>query len=86
MLIAIMMIFSFTACGKENDGTGYLFRYDLSSDPQNLDPQVATDTSSLIVIRNIYSGLFTLSETGAIENSLALDYTISDDGLAICKA
>lgn len=81
MLIAIMMIFSFTACGKENDGTGYLFRYDLSSDPQNLDPQVATDTSSLIVIRNIYSGLFTLSETGAIENSLALDYTISDDGL-----
>jgi len=81
MLIALMTIFSFTACGKENDGTGYLFRYDLSSDPQNLDPQVAVDTSSLIVIRNIYSGLFTLSETGAIENSLALDYTISDDGL-----
>lgn len=72
---------SFTACGKENDGTGYLFRHDLSSDPQNLDPQVAVDTSSLIVIRNIYTGLFTISETGSVENALALDYTISDDGL-----
>lgn len=80
ILFAVMLL-SFTACGKNKDGTGYLFRYDLSADPKNLDPQVAVDTASLIVIRNIYTGLFTVSENGAIENALALDYIVSDDGL-----
>ena len=80
-MLSVMIFLSFTACGKENDGTGYLFRHDLYADPQNLDPQVAVDTASLIVIRNIYTGLFTVSETGSVENALAVDYTISDNGL-----
>ncbi len=82
ILLAVLMIASclLTACSDE-DGSGHTFRYTLLSDPQNLDPQMAEDLSSLNVISNIYTGLLRQTQTGGIECDACESYTVSADGL-----
>ena len=78
MILNILAIF--TGC-EEDDGSGHTFKYNLSSNPQNLDPQLASDESSIMVIENIMSGLVKKSSDGSIQPDAAKSYTISDDGL-----
>lgn len=78
MILNILAIF--TGC-EEDDGSGHTFKYNLSSNPQNLDPQLASDESSIMVIENIMSGLVKKSSDGSIQPDAARSYTISDDGL-----
>lgn len=66
---------------KEDDGSGYLFRCSIEGNPENLDPQLAQDKSSLTVIANMFSGLMRYNEQGQLEKACAKDYTISDDKL-----
>lgn len=84
ILITAVMILNvltiFTGC-EEDDGSGHTFKYDLSSNPQNLDPQLASDESSIMVIENIMSGLVKKGSDGSIQPDAAKSYTISDDGL-----
>lgn len=72
-----------TACGSDddNDGSGEMFDVALYKNPQNLDPQYASDVSSITVISNMFSGLLALDADGAIVNDNAESYDISDDGL-----
>ena len=85
-IIAIFMtlciLFALTSCSK-SDGTNVLFKYALESNPKNLDPQLATDSSSLMVIENLYEGLIRKAENGKLENGVADSYTVSEDGLII---
>ncbi len=78
MILNILTIF--TGC-EEDDGSGHTFKYNLSSNPQNLDPQLASDESSIMVIDNIMSGLVKKGADGSIQPDAAKSYTISDDGL-----
>lgn len=78
MILNILAIF--TGC-EEDDGSGHTFKYNLSSNPQNLDPQLASDESSIMVIENIMSGLVKKGSDGSIQPDAAKSYTISDDGL-----
>lgn len=84
ILITAVMILNvlaiFTSC-EEDDGSGHTFKYNLSSNPQNLDPQLASDESSIMVIENIMSGLVKKGADGSIQPDAAKSYTISDDGL-----
>lgn len=83
LIIAVMILnilTIFTGC-EEDDGSGHTFKYDLSSNPQNLDPQLASDESSIMVIENIMSGLVKKGSDGSIQPDAAKSYTISDDGL-----
>lgn len=84
ILITAVMILNvlaiFTGC-EEDDGSGHTFKYNLSSNPQNLDPQLASDESSIMVIENIMSGLVKKGADGSIQPDAAKSYTISDDGL-----
>lgn len=70
----------FPAC-KEDDGTGYIFKYDIASNPVTLDPQTAADSSSYEIISNMFEGLFKVDNEGNIENAVAEKYSVSDDGL-----
>ena len=78
-----MMTFAATGCGndEEDDGSGYSFTCTLHENPQNLDPQLATDKSSLTVIKNMFTGLMTVGTNGKIEYGVAKSYEVSDDGL-----
>lgn len=82
IIIAIVFCFSFmfSACSKD-DGADKIIRYPLISDPQNLDPQLATDSSSLMIIGNLYEGLFKRDAQGNVINGTAESYTVSSDGL-----
>lgn len=80
--LAVVMIMSMSlfGCG-EDDGSGYIFRYDITGNPTNLDPQLASDSSSRLVLANICEGLLKAGDGGRIENGVINGYTLSDDGL-----
>ena len=75
-----MILTMFSGC-EEDDGSGHTFKMNLASNPENLDPQMATDLSSRIVISNMMDGLVKINESGAIEADAAESYSISSDGL-----
>lgn len=76
-LAGIMLL---TAC-KKDDGTGYIFKYDIASNPVTLDPQTATDSASYEIISNMFEGLLKVDNEGNLENAAAESYTVSRDGL-----
>lgn len=80
LVLLIMTVAFSSSCGNE-DGAGYLFKYSLLGSPKNLDPQLATDTSSLVVIHNMYDGLLRIAENGKLTEGVAENYTSSSDGL-----
>lgn len=69
-----------TGC-REDDGSGYIFKYDISANPGTLDPQIANDPNSEIVIGNVFMGLLTANADGSLSEGVANDYIVSDDGL-----
>lgn len=69
-----------TGC-REDDGSGYIFKYDIPSNPQTLDPQLANDASSAVIISNVYMGLLTANADSSLSEGVASDYIVSDDGL-----
>ncbi len=80
VVLALTVILSMTSCSK-NDGAGALLKYGFTTDPKNLDPQLALDTPSLNVIQNMFEGLMKVSADGTITNGVAESYQVSADGL-----
>ncbi len=76
----IFVLLLCTGCSG-SDGSGYIFKYDISANPATLDPQIADDTNSELVIRNIFMGLLTVNADGSLSEGAADDYMVSDDGL-----
>lgn len=71
-----------TGCEKEqSSGKGYLFNYTMMTNPQNLDPQVTTDSNSITIINNTFTGLMQEDSNGNLSCGVAKDYTVSNDGL-----
>ncbi|MCL2633814.1 MAG: peptide ABC transporter substrate-binding protein [Oscillospiraceae bacterium] len=82
ILIIVFTLSLLASCTKrESDGSGYIFRYDLSANPRTLDPQTATDQNAMMVIENLFDGLLRLDTEGNIVAGVAKEYTVSDDGL-----
>ncbi len=79
LLLCSLVLFS--SCSLfENEGSGHTFKVSLSSNPENLDPQIATDQSSIAVAKNMFIGLMRMVD-GRLETGVAKDYMISNDGL-----
>ena len=78
-LVCICMLAQ-TAC-SEDDGSGGVFKYDIPANPQSLDPQFTSDTTSDLLISNIFMGLLVANPDGSISTGVAEDYVVSDDGL-----
>ena len=76
-LLAVCTVF-LTACS----GAGTISTYTISLNqmPKNFDPQVATADSELLVLTNVYDGLFEY-RNGKIVPNVCESYNISDDGL-----
>ena len=85
ILLAVVVIasaLSVSGCNDDyDDGSDHSFTYTLYQNPQNLDPQLATDKSSLMIIENMFLGLMTHNSEGNIDYGVASDYSISEDGL-----
>ncbi len=65
----------------KDDGSGYVFKISIGSDPKTLDPQLASDPDSVAVARNMFVGLLKTLPDGSLAPAAAKDYTISSDGL-----
>lgn len=77
-----MGLITLVSCEKKQpDGKGYLFNYTMMENPQNLDPQIATDSNSITVIKNTFTGLMTEDENGNIVYGVAENHSVSNDGL-----
>lgn len=69
----------YSGCSKD-DGSGGIFKYDISYDPSSLDPQTASDACSDMIISCMYTGLLTLNPDGSLGEGAAEDYVVSEDG------
>ena len=76
-------LYSLSGCSKksEDDGSDHSVVVTLLNNPQNLDPQLAVDRSSIMVIKNMFSGLMTINSDGEVVCGISKSYEISDDGL-----
>ncbi|MBQ5330567.1 MAG: hypothetical protein J6F31_04875 [Oscillospiraceae bacterium] len=72
----------FSSCGEEAAEPGGDYVMTIARNPANLDPQLAEDSASFTVIRNIYSTLVTLDDNGAVIPCGAKSYEVSEDGLS----
>ena len=73
---------TFTGCTENrSDGANYSFDCALPGNPESLDPQFASDSNSMTVIANLFTGLVTMNDKGEISNAAAESNTISDDML-----
>lgn len=89
-MFIICVLLTFAACEPldkainffASDGTGHIFKTALASDPENLDPQLASDPSAVAISKNLYAGLMEYDENGRLKEKLADDYTVSQDGLS----
>lgn len=78
---AALAVLSLCACGSDDDGSDGEFYAVISSNPDNLDPQMAEDKASMFVIRNTYALLMDTDGSGRLINGAAKSYTVSEDGL-----
>lgn len=69
LLCACILLFVFTGCGSKK--TGQAISYNLSEEPVTLDPQIANDYSSRIVITALYEGLTRLDENNQVSPGVA---------------
>lgn len=83
LLLVLLLAIPLISCGQdeEDDGSGYSFTYTLYGNPKNLDPQLAVDKSSLMVIQNMFTGLVTFNQNGKLEYGVAKSCDVSEDGL-----
>lgn len=58
-------------------------RVGVSGQPETLDPQITSATSSFQFTRSLYDTLIDLNEAGEYVPSLASDWTVSEDGLTV---
>lgn len=78
-----LLIFSVTlmpSC-KEDDGSGHIFKMNIENNPRNLDPQLAQDKESLLIIENMLEGLVRVLPNGGIVPAAAESFDMSEDGL-----
>lgn len=71
---------AFSSC-KEDDGSGHIFKMNIENNPRNLDPQLAQDRESLMIIQNMLEGLVRVLPDGGVVPAAAESFSMSEDGL-----
>jgi oligopeptide transport system substrate-binding protein len=79
LCMAAVLLLPLVSCsGKKSN---QLVKYNLSSEPVNLDPPLADDPSSALVVTNLFEGLLRMAADGKLTEGVATDYEVSSDGL-----
>ena len=77
LLVLVLVLPSCT----EDDGSGHIFRINIENNPSNLDPQMAEDKESIMIITNMMEGLVKELPVGGIVPAAAESFEMSDDGM-----
>lgn len=65
--------------GCSSDNVGELISYSLLNDPKNLDPQTASDPGAIMIINNIFEGLYRRTLQDTFELGVASKVEVSSD-------
>lgn len=79
-LAVLIMITLLPAC-RRDDGEGRVFKYDISGNPDTLDPQQSEDPNADTIIANMFTGLVTTAQDGSLQSGVAESWSVSEDGL-----
>lgn len=74
-----VLILPLSGCKKDTP-EGKNFRFPLSAEPRQIDPQVSTDAASVTMVAALFEGLARLDEAGEAVPAAA-NWAVSDDGL-----
>lgn len=81
IFMAIVLVATcFSACKKQEE-TGEALACAILEMPNTFDPQIASTTVEKMISVNIFDGLFKLNENGEPQKCVAVDYSVSSDGL-----
>ncbi len=75
---ALFFLLPLAGCKKDSP-IGKNFRFPLSAEPRQIDPQVSTDAASVTMVAALFEGLARLDEEGNAVPGAA-DWTVSEDG------
>lgn len=82
LLLASVVLFSFTSCGKSGDKAGGVLVFGRSGDAVGLDPGRETDGESFFIADNVYENLVEfVNGTTDIQPCLAEKWDVSANGL-----
>lgn len=74
------MLLSLSACGnKQAKNADKTINYNLSAEPETLDPQIASDSPSLIVVSALFEGLVRLDANGNATPGVAVNWKSNSD-------
>ena len=83
MLIVVSLIFSSASCTRdEPHPEDEIIEFTLTAEPQTLDPQIANDYASIMLIKNLFEGLVRENADGEIVSGAADSWESSADGLS----
>ncbi|MDE5853424.1 MAG: peptide ABC transporter substrate-binding protein [Oscillospiraceae bacterium] len=84
-IVCLSLVFAFLfLSGCSGDSVGELLSYSLSNDPKNLDPQTASDPGAIMIINNIFEGLYRRTLQDTFELGSASKVEVSSDGKTYC--
>lgn len=80
LFLILIMAFTFTSCkNNQKNPSNQTIYYNLFEDPDSLDPQVASNSSSEIVITNIFEGLTRIDENNNVVLGACKRFSHSND-------
>ncbi len=78
VLCLVMLAGCLASCGSEDP---VVLFFAVEDSAGSFDPQIVSDTTASIVVRNCFEGLLRKDENGEIVNGVAKSWTVSPDGL-----
>lgn len=79
-IVLISFVFGLSGChSKKNSPENQIIKYNLDSEPKSLDPQIANDYSSNILIMNLFEGLVRIDENFNIVPGVAQSWETSSN-------
>ena len=79
-MVSVLIITCFSGCKKQEEA-GEALACAISQMPNTFDPQIVSTTVERMIAVNIFDGLFKLDENGDPQKCMAIDYSVSSDGL-----
>lgn len=78
--ICVVLCIVISTCGCSGESSAKAISFSVSSNPDNLDPQTASSSSSIMVINNIFEGLYKRTVGNKFELGCAENVETSSDG------
>ncbi len=77
LITLILIITTFSGCSS-SDSNAVIY-YEATSAVETLDPQIASNDTELLMIRNLFEGLFRINKKGEVVPGIVTDYEFSDN-------